>query len=77
MPGRGGGGSPDCLPTIWIDGAIAGDPIAGAQMLNTVSKEEVALIEVFKTAAQAPLQYGGSRTNCGVVLVWRKDFINR
>jgi hypothetical protein len=69
---RGGiGMSMTCSPTIWIDGEIS-----DIEMLNLLHKEEIALIEVYNSAARAPLQYGGSRTNCGIVLVWRKQYIN-
>jgi hypothetical protein len=60
-----------CAPTIWIDGGVS-----DIDMLHELHKEEIAIIEVYNSAARAPLQYGGSRTNCGVVLVWRKQYIN-
>ncbi len=64
------GASLGCTPTIWLDGTIS-----NIEMLNALTKEEVGLVEVFNSAARAPLQYGGTRTNCGVVLVWRKRYI--
>jgi hypothetical protein len=60
-----------CNPTIWIDGAIA-----DISELNDMHKEEVALIEIYNTAARAPMQYAGTRNPCGVVLVWRKRYID-
>ena len=60
-----------CSPTIWVDGVISDQ-----RYLNVLRKEEIALIEVYNSAARAPLQYGGTRTNCGVVLVWRKRYIS-
>ena len=71
MPQRGAGGGTDCFPTIWIDGALS-----DIEILNAMMKEEIGLIEVYTSAARAPLQYSGTRTNCGVVLVWRKRFIS-
>jgi hypothetical protein len=61
----------ECLPSIWID-----DMLADQEMLVLLHKEEVAVIEMYTSAASAPLQYSGSRTNCGVVLVWRKRFVS-
>lgn len=60
----------ECLPTIWID-----DMLADQEMLVLLHKEEVAVIEMYTSAASAPLQYSGSRTSCGVVLVWTKRFV--
>jgi hypothetical protein len=72
IPSKNGTGiTLTCAPTIWIDGAIA-----DIAYLNELSKDEIALIEVYTSAAGAPLQFTGTRTNCGVVLVWRKRFIN-
>ncbi len=71
MPQGGTGGGTDCFPTIWLDGAIS-----DIAMLNELTKEEIGLIEIYTSAASAPLQYSGTRTNCGIVLVWRKRFIS-
>lgn len=60
-----------CDPAIWIDGGIS-----DMDMLRELTKDEIGLIEVYTSAAGAPMQYAGSRTNCGLVLVWRKRFIN-
>ncbi len=68
-----GGPSLGCTPAIWIDGMTSKGEI---EILNDMSKEEIALIEVFPSAAGAPLQFAGTATNCGVVLVWRKNFVN-
>jgi hypothetical protein len=64
-------GSQYCAPTIWIDGQISDIAI-----LNELHKEEVALIEAYTSAARTPLQFAGSRTNCGVILIWRKSYVN-
>ena len=71
MPQGGKGGGTDCFPAIWIDGAIS-----DIQFLNELTKEEIGLIEIYTSAASAPLQYTGTQTNCGIVLVWRKRFIS-
>jgi hypothetical protein len=72
MPSKKGSGlTTTCAPTIWIDGFIA-----DIDYLNELTKDEIGLIEVYTSAAGAPMQYAGTRTNCGVVLVWRKRFLN-
>ena len=60
-----------CTPTPWIDGGVS-----DWDMVNELHKEEIAIIEVYNSAARAPLQFTGTRTNCGVVLIWRKDYVN-
>ena len=72
MPQNGkSGGSQTCTPTYWLDGDLT-----DVVRLNDLSKNEIGLIEVYPTAAGAPLQYTGTRSNCGVVLFWRKRFIS-
>lgn len=58
-----------CVPAMWIDGQNA-----DAELANTLTKDEIGLIEVFTSGAGAPLEY--STSNCGVVLIWRKRFIS-
>jgi hypothetical protein len=73
MPGGGSSSAgvlQPCNPTIWIDGYMV-----QIEELNELSTTEVGLIEVFPTAARAPSQSAGTRSNCGVVLVWRKSYI--
>jgi hypothetical protein len=72
MASRGGSGiALTCVPTVWIDGMVS-----DWLMVNELRKDEIALIEVYNSAARAPLQFSGTRTNCGVVLVWRKRYID-
>jgi hypothetical protein len=72
IPSKGSSGiTLSCNPTIWIDGAIS-----DIFMLNELTKDEIALIEVYNSAARAPLQYASARSLCGVVLVWRKRYID-
>jgi hypothetical protein len=72
IPSRNGSGtSLSCRPAIWLDGQVSDQ-----DMIMELKKDEIALIEVFNSAARAPLQYGSSGGNCGVVLVWRKRYIS-
>jgi hypothetical protein len=59
-----------CSPSILIDGMKA-----DIQYLRDLSKDEIAMIEVFNSAARAPAQFGGG-SNCGIVMVWRKLYVN-
>jgi hypothetical protein len=70
IPVRGQVGiSMDCRPPIWIDGFQS-----DVEMANSLTKDEIGLIEVFTSGASAPIDYPGSI--CGVVLIWRKRFIS-
>lgn len=72
IPSNGGSGiTLTCNPTIWLDGFIS-----DMRMINELRKEEIALVEIYNSAARAPLQYAGTRSLCGVVLVWRKRYID-
>lgn len=72
VPSKGGSGiTMTCVPTVWIDGMISDWP-----MVNELGKDEIAMIEIYNSAARTPLQFAGTRTNCGVVLVWRKEYVN-
>ena len=69
---KGGSGlAMECEPSIFVDGMPT-----DIDFLNALTKDEIALIEVYNTAAEAPSQYAGTRSNCGVVLVWLKSYIN-
>jgi len=61
-----------CAANVYIDGQSA---VYSGKSLTEMHKEEVALIEMFNTAARAPLQFP-SDNNCGVVLVWTKMYVN-
>jgi hypothetical protein len=68
---KGSSGLPlTCAPTVWIDGAVA-----SMDYLNELAKDEIGLIEVYTSAAGAPLEFSGTRTNCGIILVWRKAYL--
>jgi hypothetical protein len=70
MPLTGGAVS-TCQPTVWVDGMVS-----DITYLTQLTKDEIGLIEVYTSAAAAPTQFAGTRTNCGIVLIWRKRFIN-
>ena len=68
-----------CTPQFFID-----DAVADADKLSGYPKENIALVEFYSRAANAPLRYTGSGTgssfgvssgSCGVVLAWTKSFL--
>jgi hypothetical protein len=68
---RANGNQALCAANVFIDGLR----LSGKGPLSEMSKEEVAVIEIYNSAARAPLQFG-TDNNCGVVLVWTKMYVN-
>lgn len=67
-----GGGSqvPGCPPLLYLDGLPLGDT---DDMLDTiVFPHEVAGIEVYRRASELPAEFSGSRSGCGVIVIWTK-----
>ena len=61
-----------CLPTLYVDGMrVMGAPIGSIAPLEVVDA-----VEVYRRAAEIPMQYSGVRSggsgSCGVILVWTK-----
>jgi hypothetical protein len=66
-----------CLPRVYLDGVLV--RIGGASNnalivpLDEIAKlDDVEGIELYKSAAQVPAQYGGANSACGVVLIWSR-----
>ena len=61
---------PGCPPLLYLDGT----PIGGIDdMLDTiVYSHEVAGIEVYRRASELPAEFSGSRSGCGVIVIWTK-----
>jgi len=68
-----------CTAQVFID-----DAPSDFDKLNGMNKQNLALVELYSRAANAPLKYTGSGTmsnsgsndgTCGVVLVWTKQFL--
>ncbi len=77
----------DCQPAIWVDGAKVraggqprvqrlssrGPPLyTQPQLSEVVQPGQVQAIEFYDGPAGMPIQYGGSDTSCGLVLVWTR-----
>ena len=52
---------------IYIDGVEA-----GTDMMWSLQPNDILAVEVYVGPAQIPLQYGGTSTPCGVLLIWTK-----
>ncbi|MEE2668966.1 MAG: carboxypeptidase regulatory-like domain-containing protein [Gemmatimonadota bacterium] len=60
-----------CSPQIYVDG-LPQSMGAGFPLDFIVPFEALAAVEVYRRAAEVPLQYGGTGAGCGVILFWTK-----
>jgi hypothetical protein len=62
-------GAGHCLPLLYLDGVR----INTASALNEVaSAANVEAVELYESAAEIPVEYVGSASACGVILVWTR-----
>jgi hypothetical protein len=54
-----------CPPKIYLDGVV----VEGND-LDWISPDAVSALEVYRSTAEVPLQYGGPDASCGVILIW-------
>ena len=64
---RHGGGY--CVPQLYLDGMKI---YSGKDVSQVVGPNQVEAIELYKSAAEIPVQYNGSNSACGVILVWTR-----
>ena len=60
-----------CSPQIYVDG-LPQSMGADFPLDFIVPFEALAAVEVYRRAAEVPLQYGGTGAGCGVILFWTK-----
>jgi CarboxypepD_reg-like domain/TonB-dependent Receptor Plug Domain len=66
--------SQSCTPTVWMDGVrITLDPQLG---LNEFTALDLEAIEVYRSTAEVPGEFGGY-SNCGVLVLWTRRGIGR
>lgn len=63
--------SPTQWPRIYVDGTLMNMGNQGFD-LNDVPATDILAIEVYDSVSEVPLQYGGTDTTCGVLLLWTK-----
>lgn len=65
------GRSDGCFPRVLIDGILMHDGgNTPAEIDRFISPATVAGVEVYKSSAGLPVQYGGTNSSCGVILIW-------
>lgn len=69
-----------CLPTVWVDGALAragGDPVPDRVTVESLEfiappPSQVAGMEFYHGGATVPAEFAGANSRCGVLVVWTK-----
>jgi len=61
-----------CMPRLYIDGVLVRDSGGGPVIDELVAPGDISGIEAFRSPSEVPLQYGGTGTGCGVLLIWTK-----
>jgi hypothetical protein len=60
----------NCSPTIYIDGVRA--PLMGMSLDDLVDPMDIEGMEIYKSVAEAPVQYQGLLGGCSAILVWTR-----
>ena len=63
--------NPHCPPRVFLDGALV-QAFGEWYDLDLIQRNELEAIEVYRSPAQLPAQYGGAESRCGVILLWRR-----
>lgn len=62
-----------CLPVVFIDGVRVRSPKYGGGLIDDwLHPDEIEGIEIYRSPAQVPLQYGGTGAKCGVIVMWTR-----
>lgn len=72
----GGAGERSSCPILWF---VDGSPIepTDGRIDTEVDPAEVEGIEIYRRTTLAPAQYRRGHSNCGVVLIWKRERIER
>jgi len=70
----GGSQAAPCWPRVYMDGLLMHEGgYQGPAFIDGLSKPfDLAGIEVYRSPAEIPAQFGGSNSRCGVIVMWSK-----
>jgi hypothetical protein len=70
----GGSRAAACWPRVYVDGMLTHEGGFGAPaFIDGLSRPpDLAGIEVYRSPAEIPTQYGGPQSRCGVIVMWQK-----
>ncbi len=60
-----------CYPRVYLDGVLVGRSSA-ADVLRDLDPWRIEAIEIYRSPAEVPAQYGGTSSGCGVILLWTR-----
>ena len=60
-----------CTPIVYLDGVRIS--ISGSSLEAIAPVSALEAVEVYRTASEAPLRYGGGFGGCGVIVLWTKE----
>lgn len=66
----GGGGSPPCAPSVFIDGQPLIRPEAIDDIVHVAAIEA---LEVYRGPSQTPARFAGGQGGCGVIVIWTQQ----
>jgi hypothetical protein len=55
-------------PRIYVDGFV----VDTEDLAAIVTPQDVYAIEAYRTPSEVPIEYGGSQSGCGVLLIWTR-----
>ena len=58
-----------CLPLLFLDGVRIS---SSAALSDVVGPNQVEAVELYRSAAEIPVQYNSSEAGCGVILIWTR-----
>lgn len=71
-----------CRPTVYLDGVPVQSGGSGAgsrlglpdpRIEDLIEPDDMAAVEVYRGESEAPMQFGGKQTRCGVILIWSRS----
>ena len=71
---RGQQGRQDiCYPQIFLDGTLVRyGPPNDVQLDDVITPSQIEAIELYRSSAELPAQYGGNNSACGAILIWSR-----
>ncbi len=61
-----------CFPRLYLDGLPMSCDEEPFMIDNLLTPDHIEAVEVYANGSQAPAQYGGFGSSCGVVLIWTR-----
>jgi len=71
-------GKPNCVMQVYYNGSPVGKGgVVGASDLRPANLRDFSVsgledVEIYRSAAEVPLEYGGPNAGCGVILLWSR-----